>query len=155
MSALLFRPEGDEAAAQFGGHMAAEEVRSLQVGDRFDVLCTGSIHYVAKVLELGPDLAGKLHFVKWGNRFDWEGKFDTLYVAAEGKHSAGTLNALNQYIGPVKEEDGRAKRAKKPNPRYDSVDAVTSTSTSTSTSAVASGGRESQTLQPVRSMARI
>ena len=106
---VLLRPGGDEVAKGFGSYMTEQEVRALVSGDKFEVLCEGGIHYVAKVVQIDGKLNGQLHFWKWNDKFDYFGSFKSLYLASVGTYSTGTLNGANQYIDPSMEPTTQKK----------------------------------------------
>ena len=66
MSALL-RPNGDEIASIYGEYMSKREVRKIQVGEKFDILCSDGLNYHVEVQEIkeGKPSTAKLHFRFW------------------------------------------------------------------------------------------
>ena len=89
---ILLRPEGDALAKSFGKYMTHQDLKNIKVNHRLDVLCTGGVHFVAKVVRFDDDLEGRLHIPGSSEKEDYIGPFRYIYIAAEGTYSASEQN---------------------------------------------------------------
>lgn len=116
---VLLRPDGDAIAKSFGTYMTRSEVINANTRDKFDVLCAGRIHYLAKIVEIDKKGHGRLHFCKWNEKYDHVGDLTALYIATEGCYSTGTLNAHNQHIDPNDATNTTSRRASRDGTKED------------------------------------
>ena len=84
---VLRRPHADGADFEFG-HLTAEALGQLRVGQQFDTLCVDGRHYIAEIVSLTKPSIVNLHFPFWAKSFDFTGHVSELYMAPLGTYSA-------------------------------------------------------------------
>lgn len=96
---LLFRPAGDELAAQYGEYFDLAAMSTITPGGKYEVLCSDGMNYIVEIKHFDPvSFTGHLHFRNWKTRFDYKGSIRDVYMTTEGKYSKDAgITAFNTY----------------------------------------------------------
>ena len=90
------RPDGDELAKGFNGFLSRTEVRKLEVGDKFPIMCENGDHYLVQIKSIAHGVA-KVHFVGMTNEHFYEGPLQNLYITDEPRHLTRRIQKKQIY----------------------------------------------------------
>ena len=90
------RPDGDELAKVFNGFLSRTEVRKLEVGDKFPIMCENGDHYLVQIKSIAQGVA-KVHFVGMTNEHFYEGPLQNLYITDEPRHLTRRIQKKQIY----------------------------------------------------------
>ncbi len=149
----LLRPEGDNVAEVYGGiyspaFLPMEILMGIQLGDKFDILCTDGLNYMCKIAKILNNGKVQIHFENWGSRYDCVENLDSLYLAHYRQHSAEDgISTSNQYVlptmKPTPKTTTKSKPGRKPHPKSKTILSSSSPSPSSLSSSIKVKSRQS------------
>lgn len=126
MSAYL-RPHGDESAEFYGDYFTPKEIKKLEVGKKYEILCQDGLNYIVEIKKFDPiELTGHIHFMHWKKNYDFRGSLLKLYITYEGHYTEGLIGANNRYQIT---SDKKRKSIPSSKPTISSTQETTSTTT--------------------------